>query len=304
MENGHMRSGKLVNAPSPWLRVTRTSGLTRKSGMGLNTIALGGVFLVGAWVNPCVYAQAGPDGNLSKCSEAVTKRVGRHFGLSDFSYPKEHFSASSENGGLIVAGVCKPWLGKARVIAAFAYDAGVASEKALLVALIDARKTSIIASYRAVIQEDAAMTLGSSSFRIDTARYELAPDVRAFGLDMNTSYSQGCVDGGLGPIRTLFVQDGKALRRVLADFYVSSWSFLQGGPSCVSNDGREVVIEDVSYSIGIGDTKSKGYANLRITATSSERTRKPLSYELQYNGREYSMIGFNGGGEKIERWRR
>lgn len=69
---------------------------------------------------------------------------------------------SVENGGLVVAGVCKNWPGNSsRVISAFAYDAGVEYEKQLLVVLVDVTGSRVIASYKSAIPEDAASEVNS-----------------------------------------------------------------------------------------------------------------------------------------------
>jgi hypothetical protein len=255
-----------------------------------------------------ICAQTGPAGAQQICSPSTLDLLGKHFGISDLSYPQSARTSDAENRGVIVAGACKAWPNdKSQTIAIVAYDAGVEHEKALLVALVDTSRAVVLASYRGAMQEDAAMTVGADSFWIDTARYDLAPGVRAFGFDATTSYSQGCVDGGLGPIRTLFVRDGKAIRPVLEGFYMSTWTFVEGGPSCASGD-REIVTETIAYAIGVGKAARKGLSNLRITATSSfsngaKPTRKPLQYDLQYDGEKYpTTTTFNGAAGKIDRW--
>lgn len=259
---------------------------------------------------PSARGQTGPAAAKEICSQPTLDLLGKHFGVSDLSYPERATSADAQNRGVIVAGACKAWPNdKSQTIAIVAYDAGVQYEKGLLVALVDTSRAEVLASYRAAMQEDASMTVGADSLRIDTARYDLAPGVRAFGFDATTSFSQGCVDGGLGPIRTLFVRDGKTIRPVLEWFYLSTWTFVEGGPSCASGD-REIVTETISYAIGVGKATSKGFANLRITATSSfsngaRPTRKPIQYELQYDGANYpSATTFNGAAGKLDQWHR
>lgn len=254
--------------------------------------------LVSFVLSQSIYAQADSDRKKQRCSDAIVKLVGKHLGISDFSY----------TSGVIVAGACKIWpKDNSKTIAIFAYDAGVEYEKQLIVVLVDALKGSVVATYKGAIQEDATMTVGVDSFRIDTARYDLAPGVRAFGLDVTTSYSQGCVEGGLGPVRTLFIQDGKEIRPVIENFYISSWRYVQGGPSCA--EGENVVIEDITYSIGIGNVATNGYANLKITAISSysdaaKTKRNSYEYEVHYDGNKYPTSLFNGAGTELDNWRR
>jgi hypothetical protein len=234
------------------------------------------------------------DSEKKRCDESIVNLVGKHLDVSDFSYPKDRMYPSAENGGVIIAGVCKVWpKDSSKTIAIFAYDAGVEYEKRLIVVLVDTRKWRIVASYKGVIQEDAAMTVGDDSFRIDTARYDIAPGVRAFGLDITNSYSQGCGDGGSGPVRTLFVQDGKEIKPILEDFYISSWSYIQEGQSrCTGTDApEESLYENRGYSLSVDTTSTNGYRDLLVTETISrddgKKTGEPLRYKLHYDGKKY-----------------
>ena len=177
------------------------------------------------------------------------------------------------------------------MIVAFAYASEIKYQKHLVVSLVDTAKTKVVAVYKGVIGEDATLTIGDGSLRIDTARYDLAQNVRAFGLDFSTVYSQGCVEGGLGPTRTLFVREGKTIRPVLQGLYLSTWTFIKGGPSCAS--GERDVIETTSYTVSVLNTVSNGFRNLRITSTSTldngKRAMKgPIAYLVKYDGETYS----------------
>ena len=234
------------------------------------------------------------------CAATIVDIVAKHFKLDDFTFPRNGFYPSVENGGLIVAGVCKVWAAdRSKVLAAFAYDAGAQDEKRFLVAVVEVHKQKVVASFDGVLQEDAAMKVGDNSLRLDTAPYDLAPGIRAFGVDLSTSYRQGCVDGGSGPARTLFIQEGERLRPVLSDFYLSEWRFVKGGPSCATSE-REPIVENVTFKIGVGKAPPSGYANLRVTATSDLR-KKPFRYELRYNGQTYPTSLFN---DAVDQWRR
>jgi hypothetical protein len=104
---------------------------------------------------------------------------------------------SVENGGLLVAGICRPWpADKSKIIAAFAYDGGIEYEKQLLLAIVEGPKNRVIASYKGVISEDAATEVSSYSLRLDTARYTLSKNTRAFGLRLNTFRERCTYEGG------------------------------------------------------------------------------------------------------------
>jgi hypothetical protein len=250
------------------------------------------------------------DASKHQCSASTVKLVGSHFKVPDLSFPNEGMSPSVANGGLVVAAACKAWPGRgSRTIAAIAYDAGIENEKRLLVALLDPSTGTVLAAYSGSIDEDATMNVGPASVRIDTARYDLAPDVRAFGIDLESGYSPGCVEGGLGPRRTLFIQEGKVLRPVLDSFYLSTWRFVKNVASCAEG-ADAATTETIFYAIGIGKTVSKGFADLQVTATNSysngaKSKRKPLSYALRYDGKVYpTATSFNGAANKIDEWNR
>ncbi len=243
-------------------------------------------------IDQSAYGQT--DSEKNRCDKSIINLVGKHLDVSDFSYPKDHMYPSAENGGVIIAGVCKVWpKDNSKTITIFAYDDGVEYEKRLIVVLVDTIKLRIVAIYKGAIQEDAAMTVGANSFRIDTARYDIAPGVRAFGLDVTNSYSQGCGDGGSGPVRTLFVQDGKEIKPILEDFYISSWSYIQEGQSrCTgANAPEESLYENRGYSLSVDTASTNGYKDLLVTETISrddgKKTGEPLRYKLHYDGKKY-----------------
>jgi hypothetical protein len=242
-----------------------------------------------------VYAETSTNLVDQHCSDSTVRLVGKHFAISDF-------------GGVIVAGVCKVWpKDKSLTIAMFAYESDEDYRKELVVAMVNSAKGSVVASYKGFIGEDAAMRVSETSLRIDTARYDIAPGVRAFGLDVTSGYSSGCGDGGLGAIRTLYVREGSTIRPILENFITHTWRIVQGGPTCAP-DGKELVTEDIFYGIGIGKSVTNGYANLVITPAISfsngvASARKPFQYEIRYDGKEYPTLNSNGGGEALDKWR-
>lgn len=132
--------------------------------------------------------------------------------------------ASEDDQGAIAA-ACKPWPGKEPyTIGVFVYEGEKQDGKRLLVALLDRPQGKVVASNWTVAEEDAIMRY-VDGIRIDTARYLLQPGLRAFGVDINT-YSPRYAEGGYGPMRTLYVREGAAIRPVLSDMPVSRWSYL------------------------------------------------------------------------------
>jgi hypothetical protein len=191
---------------------------------------------------------------------------------------------SVENGGLLVAGICKPWpINRSRVIAAFAYDAGTDYEKQLLLAVIERPSNRVIASYKGVIPEDAVTKVSSYSLRLDTARYTLSKNTRAFGLRLNTFRDRCTYEGGFDDELTLFVVDGQTIRPVLTEI-MSHWSY-DSGNRCGEED---VPRTDTNILISVEPTISNGFADLRLTALRSDK-KKPVSAIVKYNGNRYDL---------------
>jgi hypothetical protein len=237
-------------------------------------------FLLFAW--QCSSAQAF-DVSKQACSELITQVVGKHIAVNNFKL------VHSDNGGVVIAQVCKTLpTDAAKSIAVFAYDAGVKDEKKFVVAVVNTSTRKLVSMYQDAIQEDAVLTFREGSFHIDTARYNLAHSVRAFGIDIQTVYWQGCREGDRGPERRLFVAQGDAIKPVLQDFYISTWSYTKGGATCNGGMGDQSK-EEFSYSIAVGNAKTKGLANLHIIGTSSDRKRRPFSYVLRYDGEKYPV---------------
>jgi hypothetical protein len=229
------------------------------------------------------------------CANSITQMVGKHIAVSNFKLSK------AENGGVIVDQACKTYpTDAAKSIAVFGYDGGGNHEKKFVVALIDTSKRKIVSIYQDIIQEDAVLTLGKGSFHIDTARYNLAQGIRAFGVDIASINhgGRGCYEGGFGPERRLFAQFDDKMKSVMQGFQLSNWTYTKGGMTCnVDSDQSK---EEFSYSITVGNGSTNGLANLQILRTSSQRKRRPFSYVLRYDGEKYSTEGLQNA---IYKWR-
>jgi hypothetical protein len=152
-----------------------------------------------------------------------------------------HFvPAPSDDGkdpaGVVLASSCKRMPDDPRLtLAAVAWDARKEDSKALVIAVLDASTGAVVAARREDIDEDAATQVNNGSLRLDTAPYDLAPGVRAFGLDI-FSDDRSCGEGSLGPTRALYVREGKTLRPVLEGLYFSESWYLRGNqPRCASD---------------------------------------------------------------------
>jgi hypothetical protein len=229
-----------------------------------------------------------------RCSEAIVESVGEFFHLEGFSYPEKGYYPSVENGGLIVAGVCKPMPDDpSRVIAAFAYDTEVEDEKRLLLAVYDDTRQRVISSYSYTITEDATTKVSPYSIKIDTGRYVLAENVRAFGLRLNISRGQHCGADWISEDElTLYVMEERKLRPVFDAV------MRKDRQSRIEYEGMDVGAKDrcgfntyveTEKFISIEKTATHGFSDLRLTVRviGESNKLKPLSMIVRYNGERY-----------------
>ena len=204
----------------------------------------------------------------------------------------------SDGEGPLVAAACKPWPDdKAQSVVALAYvrpgDEGVAQGErslALLVAKVDGRSGALLERYDSTLDEDAATEVSGGSLWLDTARYHLAPGVRAFGLVFDsTARGASCPDGGSDEELTLFALDGKALRPVLKA-YLSEWTTIKG-TLCVNDP--DFMTESAKVTLDLARTSSNGFADLVLAAkvtgdsAAGEKYLRTVRKTLKYDGKQY-----------------
>jgi hypothetical protein len=239
------------------------------------------------------------------CTAAALGPLGRELKLA-------HFAASPDAGGkdpagIVIASACKRQPDDPRLtLIAAAWDAHQEDSKALAIAFVDEAAGSVVAVLRDDIPEDATTQVRETSLRLDTAPYQLAPGVRAFGLDI-ASENNNCGDGGVGPMRTLYVREGRTLRPVLANLFMTEYTWIRGNqPRCVA-DPREAataILEDRTVTIGLGAPGKGGWRDLVLTMTphrsDHQPARKPLRVTVPYDGREYDLKTYDQAATK---WR-
>lgn len=136
---------------------------------------------------------------------------------------------------------------------------------------------------------------------LDTARYSLAPDRRAFGV--RHRFTNGSRLNPLDEVQlTLYVKEGETLRPVLQKLLVYQY----GGEWDGDCEGER---SEVIRTVEIAKTSSQGYADLivktKVTGTASVgkgdackdkiSEYKPVSTTLRYDGKTYGLPqGFKG----------
>lgn len=238
-------------------------------------------------------AQAG-GAAAQKCSATQLQQLGAQLGVARFTQTET---------GVVVSAACKVWpKDTSKAIMAVAYATKEEDKKGFAVAVTDVATGKVVNLHRELVEEDAAMEFREHSLSIDTARYDLAPGVRAFAVDMESGGpGSSCPDGGSGPMRSLYVQQGEKLQKVLDGLDMAPWHFLSGGkPMCLGPNADKVVtvVETFPASIGIASSSTNGFADLTISMVSkldngAKSKRKPFQYVLKFDGKQYSTVAMN-----------
>lgn len=224
-----------------------------------------------------------------KCPDAVYDAVNLLL-KKDSSSPQTSDTEIEEN---VVSSACKLWpYKKDTLLVAFAYDEGVEDEKTIIVATLN-KEMRVTAHYKEKFGEGVGHQYGPSSFTLDTARYELAPGRRAFGLRFS-SFGPGpnAANSHYSDYLTLFVPEGKTLRPVFTDHmeYQNALSGLIGYPT-----GREFVESGIK-TLSIAKSSTNGYADLIVTDTitydGNEEDRPPnIKSDKRIETRVYKYDG-------------
>lgn len=164
-------------------------------------------------------------------------------------------------------------------------------------AVIDPQRRILHQLYQDIREGEATMR-SHGGLIIDTARYQLKPDVRAFGVRMNVGWGPRCADGGWDNFLTLFVEEGKRLTPVLEMLPMSTWSFPGGNKVC-GDDPEGGVVETTEFSLALAPTTSAGWRDLDVIAHtkvdaplaadgSEPKATTRLAYRSRKNGKLYS----------------
>ncbi|MFM0159712.1 MAG: hypothetical protein WBR17_09615 [Paraburkholderia sp.] len=162
------------------------------------------------------------------------------------------------------------------------------------VLVADSKSGAIIAhEYEpAAISSDA---IRFSQIDLDTARYQLTPQLRAFGVRV-TYEGASRVNPYEGQALSLYVLDGHTLRRVVDNLTVENNSGEWDG-NCAGT------FSATTRTLAVGPANSAGYATLRVGETSKESVSKQTSSDcvstdhpskrttttLEYDGTAYRV---------------
>ena len=238
------------------------------------------------------------------CDESTMGIVAKHLKLKDFYL----YDYKTEKG-LIVSAACKVASQDKNIeLVAIAYDTEenmIKSAKAdpyampernVIVAMIDLATNRIVSQYQSIITEDAAVQVGDSSFVLDTAAYQLAPNVRAFGLRFqNAARGPSCAQGWQSDELQLFVREGAKLKSIFL-MPMENAELLKG--DCLNDMGGEkTILQEARLTIKVQRTVTNGYADLMLNAaittdgtdSKAKKIKSRVEQKLmQYDGKKYA----------------
>jgi len=202
----------------------------------------------------------------------------------------------------VAAEACKVWpYDPSRLLVAVAYstDESFVGNRPLhiRVAMFDAEEHRFLAGYALRKEEDAAFELSEDSLSLDSARYDLAPGVRAFGVVIhNVASGPSCPEYSSDDGLRLFVVDGRQLRPVLAQ-HLYAWAPVEGDP-CRWPMGR-AVSDSARITLAMADEPHAGDRDIRLTAKitrysnelDDEDTERVEHRLLRYDGNRYRPVG-------------
>lgn len=171
----------------------------------------------------------------------------------------------------------------------------------LVTAMLDRATGQVLARHERTLEQDAAFALGEGGIRLDTARYDLAPGTRAFGVVLaNSARGPSCPDRGFDRELTLLVRDGQGLRPVFAT-WLDTWEMVEG--SACAWAPQRAVSERAQVTIGVERSASHGFADLALTASVTreasdadgdpETSQRRARRVLRYDGHAYATDPFD-----------
>ena len=226
------------------------------------------------------------------CDGRTLAAVGRALQVANFKEPA--LGHEPDANAMVAASACRAAPAYNGRLVAAAYRSGHQDDLLLFIGVLDAAG-NVGATFKGALDSDPAVRIVSGSLWLDTAAYDLAPGVRAFGLDITTGLARGCAGAGSGARRSLFVSQGRFIRPVLQDLPMSEWALIQRGRSaCTDSSAPDLTItENFSATLGLAPTSTRGWRDLVVTGTASRDDghldeRPPLREVLKWDGRVYS----------------
>ncbi len=133
-----------------------------------------------------------------------------------------------------------------------------------VVAVIDLKNGIIKNLFEDTIEDDAEICVECGFLSIDTARYNITSKMRAFGIRMHISHSSRYAEAGEGDYLSLFIEDGKKLKRILNAYPMEKWEIVSQEPNCMDSDNG-CDVRSSRYFISIAPTITNGWHDLILS---------------------------------------
>ena len=228
------------------------------------------------------------------CDARTLATVGRFVQVANFVEPA--LGHAPDATAMVAASACRAAPAFHARLVAVAYRSGHEDDLQLVIAEVDSASGHVGASFKGDLDSDPAVRIVSGSLWLDTAAYDLAPGVRAFGLDITTGLPRGCAGVGSGARRSLFVSQGRFIRPVLQDLPMSEWVLIQRGKSACTDSSApdQTITENFTAALGLANASTRGYRDLVVTGGASRDDGQPdgrpaLRALLKWDGHGYSI---------------
>jgi hypothetical protein len=169
-----------------------------------------------------------------------------------------------------------------------------------VLAMLDGDTAGVLASHVMPLDEDALLAVGEGSLRLDTARYDLAPGVRAIGLVVESrAPGPSCPDGRFNRELTLFVREGARLRPVLGT-WLDQWQIVEGSPCAWS--AQAYADQTAKLSIGVESSQHAGFNDLALMADVERYAKTGDGVESTSRYRKRRVLRYDGASYTPDPW--
>lgn len=190
----------------------------------------------------------------------------------------------------VIAHACKVWPKDENItLAAMVYEG--TRGRVLLVAMWNNEKAEGIAALSGKLPLEEGCSIAKPVLAIDTARYDVMPGLRAFGVDMADEQGVICRDTGLVRLRSLYVLQQQVLKPILEGFNLILERTREPRSSVATGKDISPDIRQITLKISMQQSRSNGFADLEVFSVSTPAGDQvePFRAELKYDGCIYSQ---------------
>lgn len=237
-----------------------------------------GAMMIGVLLVTSLFSPSGLTTEVSECPHELIEAVAEHYGLIHLN--------DDENSSPVVDETCRTWPYDSNlVLSAIVYSADLALSRSpqaasadadvldLYVSVFNRKDGKLVSTYTHKVYQDATVQVSQESISIDTARYDLAPGIRAFGVRFNSAANpSGAAEAWEDDYLTLYVSDGGVLRPVLGDGSLDGGISMEyvtiekGCMKCQNNQG----VESGEGSVHVLPTTTHGFHDVCVLYASTD----------------------------------